>query len=99
MDTKPISPKERKLHNLRTILWIVFGGVTVTVILVGLLSIPVATLIRTPGSPIPASLNARSLLLVWLILMLVKIAVTGTICMAAYYIFKYRLDKDEDLFL
>jgi uncharacterized membrane protein len=99
MDPKPISPKERKLRNLRTLLWIVFGGVTVTIILVGCLSIPVATLIRTSGFPFPASLNRGSLLLAWLILMLIKIAVTGTICLVIYYIFKYRLDKDEDLFL
>ena len=99
MEPKPISPKERKLRNLRTLLWVVFGGVTVTVILVGSLSIPLAGLIRAPGSPLPAGLNNGNLLLAWLILMLIKIAVTGTICLIIYYIFRYRLDKDEDLFL
>ena len=32
-------------------------------------------------------------------LILVKIAVTGIICMVIYSIFKYRLEKDDDLFL
>lgn len=99
MNTHPISPKEKKLRNLRTILWLVFGGVTITVILVGFLSIPVANLIKTPGLAIPAGLNTGMLLLAWLILMLIKVAVAGTICLMIYYIFKYRLDKDEDLFL
>jgi|SRR5271157_2272182 len=99
MSTNPISPKEKKLRNLRTILWVVFGGVTLTIVLVGFLSIPVANLIRTPGLSVPAGLNIGMILLAWVILMLIKIAVTGTICLAVYFIFKYRLDKDEDLFL
>ncbi|MGD0611266.1 MAG: hypothetical protein ABSB41_07085 [Anaerolineales bacterium] len=99
MNTNPISPKEKKLRNLRTILWVVFGGVTLTVVLVGILSIPLATLIKTPGLSIPAGLNTGMLLLTWFILMLIKVAVSGTICLVIYHIFKYRLDKDEDLFL
>src|SRR5208337_1326870 len=99
MNTPSISPKEKKLRNLRTILWVVFGGVTLTIILVGSLSIPVANFLKTPGLAIPAGLNTGALLLAWLILMLIKVAVTGTICLVIYYIFKYRIDKDEDLFL
>jgi len=99
MNTNPISPKQKKLRNLRTILWIVFGGGTITIVLVGFLSIPLVNLIRTPGLAVPVGLNTGMLLLAWVILMFIKIAVTGTICLVIYYIFKYRIDKDEDLFL
>jgi hypothetical protein len=33
------------------------------------------------------------------VLIFVKIAVSGIICLVIYYIFKYRLEKDDDLFL
>jgi len=39
------------------------------------------------------------ILLSLLALILVKIAVSGIICLVIYYIFKYRLEKDDDLFL
>jgi uncharacterized membrane protein YqjE len=39
------------------------------------------------------------ILLSLLALILVKIGVTGIICLVIYAIFKYRLEKDDDLFL
>ncbi len=50
MSTNPISPKEKKLRNLRNILWIVFAAIAITILLVGSLSLPAAMLINKTTS-------------------------------------------------
>ena len=100
MSSQSISPKEKKLRNLRKILWIVFSAITITILLVGSLSLPAALLINKTSSF--ASLFAGEtgmILLSLLALALVKVGVTGIICLVIYAIFKYRLEKDDDLFL
>jgi hypothetical protein len=100
MPTNPLTPKQKKLKNLRTILWIVFSAIAVTILLVGSLSVPVALLInKTNNFSSLVSGETGMLLLSLATLALVKITVTGIICMVIYYIFKYRLEKDDDLFL
>jgi uncharacterized membrane protein YcjF (UPF0283 family) len=100
MTTPPLSPKEKKLRNLRNILWIIFSAITITILLVSSLTVPAALLINKTNSI--ASLfgtEAGLILLSLLALVLVKIGVTGIICLVIYAIFKYRLNKDDDLFL
>ena len=46
MNTKPLSTKEKKLLNLRKILWIVFSAIAITILLVSSLSVPAALLIN-----------------------------------------------------
>ena len=100
MTTNPISPKEKKIRNLRKILWIVFAAIAITILLVSSLTLPAALLINKTTSV--ASLFAGEtgvILLSLLAVVLVKIVVTGIICVLIYAIFKYRLEKDDDLFL
>ena len=100
MPSQPITPKEKKLRNLRNILWIVFSAITITILLVGSLTLPAALLINKTSNI--ASLFANetgTILLSLLALALVKIGVAGIICLVIYAIFKYRLEKDDDLFL
>ena len=100
MTNTPISPKEKKLRNLRKILWIVFSAITITILLVSSLSVPVALLINKTGSFSSIVVGETGMVLFALLaLILVKIGVSGIICMVIYYIFKYRLEKDDDLFL
>ena len=100
MSTNPISPKEKKLHNLRKILWIVFSAITITILLVGSLSVPAALLInKTSSFSSLVSGETGMLLLSLAAIALVKIGVSGIICILIYSIFKYRLEKDDDLFL
>jgi hypothetical protein len=100
MTTNPVSPKEKKLRNLRKILWIIFSAIAITILLVSSLSLPVALLINKTTSITSLFVNETGMILLSLLaVILIKIAVIGIICLVIYYIFKYRLDKDDDLFL
>jgi len=100
MTPQPISPKEKKLRNLRKILWIIFSAISITILLVGSLSVPAALLINKTGSISSLFANQTGLILLSLLaIALVKIGVSGIICLVIYYIFKYRVEKDDDLFL
>jgi hypothetical protein len=100
MPANNLTPKQKKLKNLRTILWIVFSAVAITILLVGSLSVPAALLInKTSNISSLVSGETGMLLLSLAAIAFVKIAVSGIICLVIYYIFKYRLEKDDDLFL
>ncbi|MCX6080977.1 MAG: hypothetical protein NTW32_15725 [Chloroflexi bacterium] len=100
MNANPISPKEKKLRNLRNILWIVFTAVAVTILLVGALSVPAALLINKTTNFSSIFANETGMILLSLLAVgFVKIAVMGIICVVIYSISKYRLEKDDDLFL
>jgi hypothetical protein len=100
MTTQPITPKEKKLRNLRKVLWIVFAAITITILLVGSLSLPAALLIKKTTSITSLFANQTGMILLSLLaLALVKIGVSGIICLVIYAIFKYRLEKDDDLFI
>ena len=100
MTTNPISPKEKKLRNLRKILWIVFSAITIAILLVSSLSLPAALLINQTNSFSSIAVGETGMVLLALLaVILVKIGVIGIICVLIYYIFKYRLEKDDDLFL
>ena len=100
MSTNTISPKEKKLRNLRKILWIVFSAIAITIVLVGSLTLPAAMLInKTTSFSNLFGTETGMILLSVAAVAFVKIAVTGIICLVIYYIFKYRVEKDDDLFL
>jgi hypothetical protein len=100
MPAKPISPKEKKLRNLRKILWIVFSAIAITILLVSSLSLPAALLVNRTTSFSTLFTNETGMVLLTLFaVILVKIGVIGIICLLIYYIFRYRLEKDDDLFL
>src|SRR5664280_2317344 len=97
MTSQPISPKEKKLRNLRKILWIVFSAITITILLVSGLFGAGALLFTNISniSSLVGTVTGKALILA-LALILVKIAVSGIICLVIYYIFKYRLEQDDD---
>ena len=100
MTTNPISPKEKKLRSLRKILWIVFSAITIAILLVSSLSLPAALLINKTNNLSSLFANQTGMLLLSLLaVILVKIGMIGIICILIYAIFKYRLEKDDDLFL
>ena len=100
MPTIALTPKQKKLKNLRTSLWIVFTAITVTLLLVGSLSVPAALLInKTSSLSSLANGETGRVFLSLAALLFVKVAVTGIICLVIYAIFKFRLEKDDDLFL
>jgi hypothetical protein len=100
MTTQPVSSKDKKLRNLRKILWIVFAAITITILLVGSLTLPAALLVNKTWNIASLFDNQTGMILISLLaLALVKIGVAGIILLVIYYIFKYRLEKDDDLFL
>ena len=100
MNTTSITPRERKIRNLRKILWIVFAAVAITILLVGALSVPAGLLINQTTDFFSLFGGMTGVVLGTLLaIALIKIAVTGIICVVIYSIFKYRLEKDDDLFL
>jgi len=100
MNANLIPPKEKKLRNLRKVLWIVFAAISIIILLVGSLSLPAALLIKQSTDFGSLFLGETGMILLTLLaLALVKILATGLVCILIYVIFKYRLDKDDDLFL
>jgi len=100
MTTQPISSKDRKLRRLRRILWIIFAAAAITILLVSSLSLPAALLINKTSSIASLFANQTGMVLLSVLaLVLVKIVVFGVILLVFYAIYKYRLEKDDDLFL
>ena len=86
----PITPQEKKLQTLRRILWISFIGIAIPSII--FLS-PIYSM-REFGS-----FGNRFSGVVLLIGPLLLIAGLGVVCVVIYDIIKYRLEKDDELFL
>ena len=100
MNTNPVTPRERKLRNLRKVLWVVFSAVAITILLVGGLSVPAALLINQTTDLSTLFGNMTGVVMISLLAVaFVKIAISGIICLVIYFIFKYRIEKDDDLFL
>ena len=96
MSTNAITPQEKKLKDLRRILTVCFIGITLSIIL--LASLP-AFLIDNSASQIIEGTWLDTLLTVLVVGLLILIGVIGVVCMVIYYIFKYRLEKNDELFL
>ena len=96
MSTNAITPQEKKLKDLRRILTVCFIGITLSIIL--LASLP-AFLIDNSASQIIGGTWLDTLLTVLVVGLLILIGVIGVVCMVIYYIFKYRLEKNDELFL
>ena len=90
MTTNSVSLVEKKMKTLRKILWFCFAGVLIISILIG-----TALLLATSMNTNPPV----NLLLFIAIVFLVLIVIAGIACLAVYYIMKYRLEKDDELFL
>ena len=101
MTSQPIiTSKEKKLRRLRRILWIIFAAGTITILLVSSLSLPVALVINKTSSIASLFANQTGMILLSVLaLVVVKIVVIGVIMLVFYAIYKYRLEKDDDLFL
>jgi hypothetical protein len=99
MEKKELSTQQKKLSTIRRILWVIFGGFSVPMVL---LLIPSIYLIgntsaryavgpdgSTPMDMLPFLIASPFLLIGFL----------AVVCVVIYQIFKYRLEKDDDLFL
>jgi CBS domain containing-hemolysin-like protein len=96
MSTNVITPQEKKIKDLRKILTACFIGITLSIIL--LASLPMF-LIDTRASQSIEGTPIDALLTILVVGLLVLIGITGVVCLVIYYIFKYRLEKEDELFL
>lgn len=90
MTTKFVPPQEKKLKTLRKILWSCFAGIAIPSIILLLGIFPLVNISRLTNSFSITALVVAPFLL---------IGGLGVVCLAIYYIFKYRLEKDDELFL
>jgi hypothetical protein len=99
MQKKELTTQQKKLGTIRRILWIVFAGISVPMVL---LLIPSIYLINSPsvryipGSDGTTPFDVLPFLIASPFLLIGFLAV---VCIVIYQIFKYRMEKDEDLFL
>ena len=96
MSTKAITPQEKKLKDLRKILTVCFIGISVSIFLLASLPmflVDVRAAQSVEGTPVDV------LMAVFVVGLLALIGVIGVVCLVIYYIFKYRLEKDNELFL
>ena len=100
MSKNSMTPLENRLKNLRKILWIVFSSIAVIVVLCGILSLPAFLLMnRVPDLQTPEGVSPTILMLVLIVSLVVLIGFVGAVCLVIYNIFKYRLEKDDELFV
>jgi cell division protein FtsX len=97
--TDNLDIRTKKLSSLRKILWICFAGVAIPL---GLLFLPLFVLVENLdqlGIQRPPGVSDGLLLFGSSSVLLIVIGLAGVICAAIYQIFKYRLEKDDELFL
>jgi hypothetical protein len=102
MTSKVITLQGKKLKTLRTILWVCFAGISGSVILFGTIALGAFLMLPKEqfiaANPASAMLPAMTLYALIAILFVI-VAAVGVSCLVIYNIFKYRLEKDEELFL
>jgi hypothetical protein len=99
MESNELTLKVKKLSTLRRLLWIVFGAISIPL---ALLSVPLMFLmgnVDALGIELPPGISAGMLFFLVGSFLFVLIGVSGAICLLIYNIFRYRLEKEEDLFL
>ena len=98
MKTNDISPQEKKLAVIRRILWICFGSLAAASVFC---SFPLYILWRSPETGLPLTEMAGGRMFAYMPFwgMLVFVAFAGVVCLLIYTVFKYRAEKDDELFL
>jgi len=94
-ETKP--SLEQKLKNLRRILWVVFAAVSLPAVMLIVLAnfflgnTDPDILGSGTGTMLPTLLLALGIAF--------SIAAIGAVCLAVYFVLKYRLERDDGIFL
>ncbi len=99
MTSNELTPQAKKLSTLRRLLWIVFGAVSIPLVLLWIPAFFLVANLEALGIAPPPGISGAMMLYMTGGFLFVLIGITGAICLLIYNIFKYRLEKDEDLFL
>jgi len=84
---------------MRKILWIIFAGISIPI---SILAIPASFFMSHLdqfGLTPPDGMSTGFLVSASLGILLITIMLVGAICILIYNIIKYRLEKDDELFL
>jgi hypothetical protein len=90
MTEKSITPQEKKLKSLSKILWISFLGIAIP---------SIAFIWALYPMRLSGEFNSRLSETMLLIGPFLLIAGLGLVSLVIYYIFKYRQEEEDDLFL
>ena len=98
MKSNDLSPQEKKLAVVRRILWICFGSLAAASFFC---SFPLFILWRTPETGPPMTEMPSSAFFMYMPFagMLFFVAFAGVVCLLIYTVFKYRAEKDDEMFL
>ena len=100
MTAKPVSLQENKLNTLRKILWVCFTGIAILILLIGIGGLIAFGILADTYEPTASEVALVSMTTPALVItILMVIGGVGVVCLVIYQIFKYRLEKDEELFL
>ena len=98
MSSHDIKPQEKKLSAVRRILWICFGSLAAASVFC---SFPLYILWRSPETgPLTSEMaSSRMFMLMPFWGMLFFVAFAGVVCVIIYTVIKYRVEKDDEMFL
>jgi hypothetical protein len=99
MTIKLLTPAQKKLASIRRILWIIFAGVSIPTIL---LLVPANYLIGSNSARYvigPDGVTQLDMMPFLSAMPFLMVGFLGLVLVVIYQIIKYRMDKDEDLFL
>jgi heme/copper-type cytochrome/quinol oxidase subunit 2 len=90
--------QERKLKSLRRILLFCFAGISIPLTVMGAF-VYFILINRIHYGQLGRDQGLSALVYLPWIGMVVVAFVVGVICLVVYYVFKYRLERDDELFL
>ncbi len=97
MTTDAMTIKEKKLKNLRKILWICSASFSALILL---FTVPFYVLVEMSGFMDNANVPKLPAWPLFIMSQVLGIILIGAVCLVIYHIFKYRIDKkDDSLFL
>ena len=99
MTTEIVNPKEKKLKTLRKILWLCFAGASIPIIvLIGAVMLIFGLQSSAWIAPGPDG-SPMSMIPFMVLTPVLLIGFVGFVMVVIYFIFKYRIEKDDEMFL
>ena len=99
MTVKSLTPQQKRLAAIRRILWISFAGISIPTVL---LVVPLVIIFNNSSAryvPGPDGVTPVDMFPILMAMPVLLVAFLAVIMVVIYQIFKYRQEKDEDLFL
>ena len=99
MTVKSLTPQQKRLAAIRRILWISFAGISIPTVL---LVVPLVIIFNNSSAryvPGPDGVTLVDMFPILMAMPVLLVAFLAVIMVVIYQIFKYRQEKDEDLFL